>query len=86
MTEFDVQGRELCNAYTELNNPQVQRDRFSRQATDAAAGDDEAQVYIYMNCRCSINCVVIRHMTKTFALQWSTVWPPRVAGGPAWIV
>ena len=36
--------KEICNAYTELNNPAVQRERFSAQAKDVAAGDDEAQV------------------------------------------
>jgi lysyl-tRNA synthetase class 2 len=40
--ELFVAGKELCNAYTELNHPSVQRDRFQAQAKDAAAGDDEA--------------------------------------------
>eukprot|EP00277_Geminigera_cryophila_P001424 CAMPEP_0179431718 /NCGR_PEP_ID=MMETSP0799-20121207/16540_1 /TAXON_ID=46947 /ORGANISM="Geminigera cryophila, Strain CCMP2564" /LENGTH=590 /DNA_ID=CAMNT_0021208793 /DNA_START=8 /DNA_END=1780 /DNA_ORIENTATION=+ len=35
-------GKELCNAYTELNDPFVQRERFEAQAKDKAAGDDEA--------------------------------------------
>lgn len=35
--------RELCNAYTELNDPIVQRERFGDQAKDIEAGDDEAQ-------------------------------------------
>lgn len=43
--ELFVCGRELCNAYTELNNPKVQRERFAAQAQDAKAGDDEAQVH-----------------------------------------
>ncbi|CAN0420851.1 unnamed protein product, partial [Discosporangium mesarthrocarpum] len=34
---------QLCNAYTELNNPVVQRQRFLDQAKASAAGDDEAQ-------------------------------------------
>lgn len=42
--ELFVNGRELCNAYTELNNPHVQRDRFSQQSKDADKGDDEAQL------------------------------------------
>mmetsp|Transcript_11706 Transcript_11706/g.31543 ORF Transcript_11706/g.31543 Transcript_11706/m.31543 type:complete len:606 (+) Transcript_11706:31-1848(+) len=42
--ELFVCGRELCNAYTELNNPMVQRERFTRSAQDAAGGDDEAMV------------------------------------------
>ncbi|GMH69256.1 hypothetical protein TL16_g12102 [Triparma laevis f. inornata] len=40
--ELFVAGRELCNAYTELNNPAVQRERFLEQAKFNADGDDEA--------------------------------------------
>lgn len=40
--EMFVNGKELCNAYTELNIPDVQRERFKTQVADAAAGDDEA--------------------------------------------
>ena len=42
--ECFVLTKEICNAYTELNNPVVQRQRFAAQAKDVAAGDDEAQV------------------------------------------
>ena len=41
--ELFVLKKEVCNAYTELNNPMVQRDRFGDQAKQKAAGDDEAQ-------------------------------------------
>ena len=41
--ELFVCEKELCNAYTELNNPLVQRERFASQSKDKAAGDDEAQ-------------------------------------------
>jgi len=41
--ELFINCMEVCNAYTELNNPAVQRDRFASQAKDQAAGDDEAQ-------------------------------------------
>lgn len=40
--ELFVCTKEVCNAYTELNNPFVQRERFGEQAKDKAAGDDEA--------------------------------------------
>lgn len=33
--------KEICNAYTELNDPATQRERFEQQAKDRAAGDDE---------------------------------------------
>jgi lysyl-tRNA synthetase class 2 len=35
-------GMEIANAFTELNDPDVQRERFEAQARFAAAGDDEA--------------------------------------------
>jgi lysyl-tRNA synthetase class 2 len=43
--EVFVCKRELCNAYTELNVPGIQRSRFEDQAKQASAGDDEAQVH-----------------------------------------
>ncbi|TDG43638.1 hypothetical protein AWZ03_009938 [Drosophila navojoa] len=42
--ELFVAKKEVCNAYTELNDPVVQRERFEQQAGDKAAGDDEAQM------------------------------------------
>jgi len=41
--ELFVCGNEIANAYTELNNPITQRERFMQQAKDKAKGDDEAQ-------------------------------------------
>ncbi len=35
-------GMELCNAFTELNDPDDQRQRFLQQMDDLHAGDDEA--------------------------------------------
>eukprot|EP00007_Cunea_sp_BSH-02190019_P006555 CAMPEP_0174242484 /NCGR_PEP_ID=MMETSP0417-20130205/28093_1 /TAXON_ID=242541 /ORGANISM="Mayorella sp, Strain BSH-02190019" /LENGTH=603 /DNA_ID=CAMNT_0015321887 /DNA_START=93 /DNA_END=1904 /DNA_ORIENTATION=+ len=49
--ELFVNGRELCNAYTELNDPHVQRERFGEQAAQKAAGDDEAQLIDETFCR-----------------------------------
>ncbi|MGG7098907.1 lysine--tRNA ligase [Clostridium sardiniense] len=37
-----VYGREVCNAYSELNDPIVQRQRFEQQAKEREYGDDEA--------------------------------------------
>ncbi|KAI8052130.1 hypothetical protein BDF22DRAFT_729025 [Syncephalis plumigaleata] len=42
--ECFVATKEICNAYTELNDPVDQRSRFAQQAKDKAAGDDEAQL------------------------------------------
>ncbi|XP_033228226.1 lysine--tRNA ligase isoform X2 [Belonocnema kinseyi] len=42
--ELFIMKKEVCNAYTELNDPMVQRERFAQQAKDKAAGDDEAQL------------------------------------------
>ncbi|KAJ3298879.1 Lysine--tRNA ligase [Rhizoclosmatium sp. JEL0117] len=42
--ECFVATKEICNAYTELNDPFDQRERFEQQAGDKAAGDDEAQL------------------------------------------
>lgn len=41
--EVFVATREICNSYTELNDPVDQRTRFAQQMNDKAAGDDEAQ-------------------------------------------
>ncbi|KAB0793569.1 hypothetical protein PPYR_09098 [Photinus pyralis] len=42
--ELFAMKKEICNAYTELNDPVVQRERFEQQAKDKAAGDEEAQL------------------------------------------
>ncbi|CAJ1975890.1 unnamed protein product [Sphenostylis stenocarpa] len=40
--ELFINKHELCNAYTELNDPVVQRQRFAEQVKDRQSGDDEA--------------------------------------------
>ncbi len=41
--EMFAYGMELANAFTELNDPDVQRERFETQARFGQGGDDEAQ-------------------------------------------
>jgi len=49
--ELFIMGKEVCNFYTELNDPFHQRKLFQQQVIDAAAGDDEAQPYDEDYCR-----------------------------------
>lgn len=39
-----IYAREMCNGFTELNDPIDQRERFVKQVEERAAGDDEAHM------------------------------------------
>lgn len=40
-----ILGREVCNAFSEINDPIDQRERFEQQAQELAKGDDEAHPF-----------------------------------------
>ena len=40
--ELYISGREIANAFSELNDPADQRERFLQQLREREAGDDEA--------------------------------------------
>lgn len=40
-----ILGREMCNAFSEINDPIDQKERFEQQASEIAKGDDEAHPY-----------------------------------------
>jgi lysyl-tRNA synthetase class 2 len=42
--ELICNGKEICNAYSELNDPLEQRARFEEQVANRAAGDEEAMM------------------------------------------
>ena len=42
--EAILAGRELCNGFSELIDPEQQRFRFEEQAAQNASGDDEAML------------------------------------------
>lgn len=43
--ESFILGQEICNAYTELNDPELQRDLLEKQAQRRDAGDEEASPF-----------------------------------------
>ncbi|CAF1464239.1 unnamed protein product [Rotaria sordida] len=49
--ELFVCYKELCNAYTELNDPLVQREMFELQAKNKLVGDEEAQTIDENYCK-----------------------------------
>ena len=43
--EFYVAGQEIANGFSELNDPEDQAERFTKQAEELARGDNEAMHY-----------------------------------------
>ncbi|KAF9594679.1 hypothetical protein IFM89_034362 [Coptis chinensis] len=48
--ELFINKHEVCNAYTELNDPVVQRERFAEQLKDRQSGDEEAMALDEVFC------------------------------------
>ena len=57
--ELFVFKKEIANAYTELNDPKVQRERFEQQAKDKDAGDEEAQMVDENFCTVSFRLILL---------------------------
>lgn len=72
--ELFVLEKEICNAYTELNLPMVQRARFMEQAKDKDAGDDEAQAMDEDFCKVRHMCghVASRNVLRSLLLPTSS--------------
>jgi lysyl-tRNA synthetase class 2 len=48
--ELFIEQKEFVNAYIELNDPQIQRERFELQVQDRAKGDRDAQMMDEQYC------------------------------------
>ena len=79
--------KEICNAYTELNDPFEQRARFEEQMRQKDAGDDEAQGIdeVFVNAyviSAERRCVWRLTAYLMYAAVWSMVYLRPVGG--AW--
>ncbi|KAJ4844345.1 hypothetical protein Tsubulata_025244 [Turnera subulata] len=87
--ELFINKHELCNAYTELNDPEVQRQRFAEQLKDRQSGDDEAMALDEDFCLAlghglpptggwgmGIDRLVMLLTDSQNIKDWSSKWPP----------
>jgi lysyl-tRNA synthetase class 2 len=80
--EAFVATKEICNAYTELNDPFDQRERFEEQVRQKDQGDEEAQGVD----ETFINACVLRFL-NTIAMRYQRADPasrPSLAQSRAW--
>lgn len=78
--ELFVSKREVCNAYTELNDPLVQRERFAEQAK---VGQHCCALtpMVYLSNKCCLVWCVSNHRVSNETLVWH-VWSQISAVSP----
>ena len=69
--ELMINGKEVANAYSELNDPIDQEERFKEQLRLSEKGDDEAMFIDQDFLACTCNSVCLRRRVSVSA---STVW------------
>jgi lysyl-tRNA synthetase class 2 len=80
--ELFVAGKEVCNSYTELNDPTEQRARFQAQAEARKLGDGEAQMVDEPFCEALEVHVPLRescHLHARVVCHSSSHWAPPCA-------
>lgn len=75
--------KEICNAYTELNDPFEQRARFEEQMRQKDAGDEEAQGIdeVFVNAYVGLNGWHSHLTANSMYRVVSSMAYPRLVGG-----
>jgi hypothetical protein len=80
MLDSFVAEKELCNAYTELNDPVLQRAMFQEQAKDKEKGDSEAQLKDENFCQSLGELQDLKSRLRHANAKKNTGCHPRLAG------
>ena len=67
--ELFILGKEICNAYTELNNPLVQRERFAKPSAVTLVVHPSPSIVTSRPDRCFVKVMVM-----CISIAWSTSW------------